>query len=135
MLHINNFKIVIKYIMNRDQIIDKIVTANPGVYVIFYSPACGYSINAIDLLRESDSYFKAYDIDNIRGGLNRVLSSLSNQANRVGFDIRHRTKPIIFIDGKFIGGHNELQQHIGQSKINNPVPYNRHDRHSRYNRR
>lgn len=93
-------------------IIKKILDADPNTYVIFFTYDCFYSIKALDLLRQSGEKYKGYDIDTIDGGLTKLLKVLNEQKKIINFDPNHRTKPIIFLNGKFIGGYDDLKKYL-----------------------
>ena len=75
-----------------DEIIGKITKADPNYYIIFYVPECGYSQNALKLLANQN--FKGYDINKIPGGFDTLLKTLSNNAELLGYNKQHKTKPI-----------------------------------------
>jgi glutaredoxin len=86
--------------------IDKIIN-NKNIFTIFYSPHCYYSIKAIELLKKKKVIYKKYNLDNI-GGLSYVINKIIKNKDLIYFDINHKTKPIIFYNGKFIGGYSNL---------------------------
>jgi glutaredoxin len=86
------------------------------VYIIFYSDSCGYSTNALELLRNNKLKYKGYEIENIPGGFNFLLSKLKSNKQITNFDENHTTRPIIFYKGKFIGGYTELSNHVSKNK-------------------
>jgi glutaredoxin len=88
--------------------ITKIKTAPKDTYVIFYVKECPYCQNALALLEKSGVNCKGYNIHDIKGDMLALLSVLNTNANEIGFDKGHKTKPIIFYNGKFIGGYTEL---------------------------
>lgn len=51
---------------------------------------------------------KGYDIEKINGGINVLLNCLIKKKNLTNFNPMHKTRPIIFLNGKFIGGYDEL---------------------------
>lgn len=85
---------------------------NNNNYIMFYSPSCGYSMKALELLKNKNVKFKAYKIEKINGSLNGLLNSLNNNHLLDNYNSTnntiHRTKPLIFYQGNFIGGYNEL---------------------------
>lgn len=89
-------------------IIDKIINANKNTFVIFFVSDCGYSQSALQLLRQNKLAYKGYDISKIDGGMSELLSVLHNNSQKIAYDINHITKPIIFFNGKFIGGYDKL---------------------------
>lgn len=95
-----------------DKIIKKILDASPETYVIFFDYGCRYSENALDLLRKSGSKYKGYQIIDIDGGLSYLTDMLSKHADMFQFDLDHKTKPVIFLNKKFIGGYSELSNLI-----------------------
>lgn len=82
------------------------------IYVVFYIPTCGYCQETFKLLNNYKLAYKGYNINNIRGGFQRVYDNLSKQKDITGFDLTHKTKPIIFYKGKFVGGFTELRKKI-----------------------
>lgn len=102
-------------------IIEKILQNNDK-YIIFYVDSCPYCRGALDLLRSHNVRYKGYNIDNINGGMEYVLNSLNEYRDLINFDPSHRTKPIIFNNGKFLGGMSELKQYL----MNNNVPPRQH---------
>lgn len=95
-----------------NKIIKKIINAKPGTYVIFFVYECRYCERALNLLRRENVLYKGYNIDEITGGMPKLLSVLNENAKLIGFDPTHQTKPIIFLNGKFLGGANELVAHF-----------------------
>jgi len=94
---------------------DKIIKAilkNKDKYVIFYSDWCGYSMKAIELLKDNKLPFCGYKIDKI--GMDKLLNSLIKNKVKVKFDEKHKTRPIIFKYGKFLGGYTELYNSINK---------------------
>lgn len=88
---------------------------NKDIYIVFYSKSCPFCVKAIDLLKDKDLAYKKYNLDKIRGGLQRVLEELSKNKDRTEFDPDHKTKPIIFHKGKFVGGYTELANSLDVS--------------------
>ena len=80
-----------------------------NLFLIFYSMSCGFSVNAINLLKEKNVSFKGYDIDKIKGGIDKILYYFNQHKNITGFSESHKTKPIIFYKGKFVGGYSDLK--------------------------
>ena len=98
-----------------DPIIAKILNAMPNVFVIFFAYGCQYCNAALQLLREMNLNYKGYDISKIPGGLPTLLSIFRNNANTINYDVNHQTKPIIFLNGQFIGGYRELSNIVGNN--------------------
>ena len=76
-------------------------------YIIIYSPWCGYSMNALNLLRSSNAKYKRITFENC-GGKDKVIKILSSIPS-LKYDTKHLTRPIIIKDGLFLGGYKELQ--------------------------
>lgn len=91
------------------------VLENSDKFIIFYSDWCRFSMDAIELLKKSGKPFKGYKIDGIKGGMDRILASFNNNKDKLEFDTTHRTRPIVFYKGKFIGGFTELKKLIESS--------------------
>lgn len=95
------------------QIIQKIME-NSDKFVIFYTPNCVYSVNALNLLREANVGYKGYDINNINGGISRLLKTFNDFSDEIQFNPQHRTRPIVFYQGKYLGGYQELNDFLNQ---------------------
>lgn len=93
-------------------IVQKITGADPGTFVLFYVPECPYCQRALSTLRERNLPFKGYNINNISGNMPRLLQVLTTYSNLTGFNPYHTTKPIIFINGKFVGGMDDLAKYL-----------------------
>ena len=92
-----------------DKCINKI-TNNKDKFIIFFSEWCRYSMDAIDLLKQNKYPFKGYKIDKINGGMQRLLNAFKKNKKIIKFNEHHSTRPIIFYNGKFIGGLQELKE-------------------------
>ena len=90
-----------------DKFIEKIIL-NSDKFIIFYSDWCRYSTDAIKLLKTKHQPFKGYKIDKINGKLDRLIASFTNGKEKINYNINHTTRPIIFYQGKFVGGLAEL---------------------------
>lgn len=103
-----------KYIKDKDPIYRKITDADG--YVIFYSEWCGWSMKAVKLLEDSGVKCKGYIIEKIDGKLPFLLNRLNINSKEFEFNKDHETRPLIFKDGKFIGGHDALVDHLKYMK-------------------
>ncbi|XWV25660.1 glutaredoxin [Tupanvirus deep ocean] len=99
---------------NTNPVINKIIDAEPNTYIIFFVYSCPYSMRALELLREKNVKYKGYDINNLEGGMIKLLEVLNENSELTNFKSTHRTKPIIFINGKFLGGYDSLRDHFNQ---------------------
>lgn len=100
---------------NKEKCLDKItskIMENDDYFVIFYNDWCGFSMNAIELLKEHNCSFKGYNIDKICGKMDSLLISLLRTKKITNYDPKHKTRPIIFHKGKFVGGYTELQIYL-----------------------
>ena len=97
---------------------------NKDIFIVFYSDWCPYSVKALELLKNNKRSFKAYKIDKIRGGMDRLLDNLKRQSKMTQFDKDHTTRPIIFLKGKFIGGHDDLVTHLDMTTPTTETQYN-----------
>ena len=88
-----------------------------NIFIIFYSSSCKFCVDAINLLKTNNLSFKGYNIDNIKGNKNRLLHYLKQQKTITSFNENHKTIPIIFYKGKFIGGCSDLKLYL--DKLNN----------------
>jgi len=96
-----------------DKINKKIIQyKNDDIYIIFYTPSCSYCQRTLALLDKYNLKYKGYNIDNIRGNIRRVIDSLIKYKSITNFQETHKTKPIIFYKGEFVGGFTELQSKL-----------------------
>jgi glutaredoxin len=86
--------------------------ANTKKYIVFYSNWCKYSVGALNLLKEKKLSYKSYQIDKVEGGLEKLLEDFKQNKDKIGFDIKHKTRPIIFKSGRFIGGYDDLVKRL-----------------------
>jgi glutaredoxin len=78
-------------------------------YIIFYKKTCIYCENALELLKRKNLNYRSYNVEKI-GGIQTVLENLKANKSQLNFDVSHKTVPIIFKHGKFIGGFTELNK-------------------------
>ena len=101
-------------------IIKKILDAEPDTFVIFFVEECPYCQKALWLLRKNEKVkYKGYNIHDIEGGMPELLKVLNANADIIGFNEYHRTKPIIFLNKKLIGGCDSLIKYFDANKLNN----------------
>lgn len=78
---------------------------------IYYSPECPYCKNALSLVKQRSKSLKLninnYNINEFGGKLN-VIKQLHTH-NFLKKCNENMTVPIVFIDGKYIGGFSELK--------------------------
>lgn len=87
-----------------------------NIFIIFYSPHCRFCINAMKLLKDNNLSFKSYNINHIKNGLQRLLHYLNTHKIITQFNEKHKTIPIIFYNGKFIGGFSDLALYLDKSR-------------------
>ena len=90
----------------------KAILNNDVDYVIFYSDWCCYSMNAINLLKSKKVKFAGYIIDGLDKSMSELLDDFIKNKELLDFDVKHRTRPIIFKNGKFLGGYTELKKDL-----------------------
>tara|TARA_B100001996_G_scaffold285566_1_gene225858 strand:+ start:266 stop:514 length:249 start_codon:yes stop_codon:yes gene_type:complete len=80
-------------------------------YTLYIKPTCPYSIKAKQLLKQNNEKVVIYNVDKY-GGIDNVYNQLESK----GFlhNIKRRTVPIVFEDGKYIGGFSELKIYYNQ---------------------
>lgn len=93
-------------------ILDKITNNNHDTYIIFFKESCPYCNRALHTLRESNVKYKGYDINKINGNTHRLLELFNKHKDLIQFDSSHETIPIIFFNGIFIGGYDQLLKHL-----------------------
>lgn len=90
-----------------DKLYKKIVK-NSNKVVLFGLSYCGYCKSAIKFLKKKDVPFKYYQIDKYYDVFFYILNKLIEVHPELAFDTNHKTFPVIFINGKFIGGYSDL---------------------------
>jgi glutaredoxin len=80
-------------------------------WVILYSPWCKFSKDALALFKSSNITPSTIDIEHIDGSLNEIRTELSNQ-NSIQFPFEYSTRPMIFLNGRFLGGFQELKDYF-----------------------
>jgi glutaredoxin len=92
--------------------LDELVqTIKSSDLVILYSPWCGYSKNALQLLNKNHISHTSIDLDHIGATMDGIRDRLSKE-KFLQFPASYSTRPMIFIKGKFIGGYNELKDRL-----------------------
>lgn len=85
-------------------------------FTIFMSPNCPYCVDAIKLLKylnqRTNVSLSIIDFAQFPDNKATVLNFLKNNKHMYNFDINHTTRPIVFYNGKYIGGYNELKNFI-----------------------
>lgn len=78
-------------------------------YVIFWIPSCPYSVSAIQALQDkaTDNYVSYTQKPAVKEELMGALRAIGES---IDFPIRHRTWPVVFYQGKYLGGSEELQR-------------------------
>jgi len=81
---------------------------NKDYFVIFGLSYCQYCKNAKIFLKENNQKYKYYEIDQFYNTFLNTLKQTQHKYPNINFDIKHKTFPIIFYKGKFIGGYTDL---------------------------
>jgi glutaredoxin len=90
---------------------DVILKIKTKEYVILYSPWCSYSRSALGLFKNYGIVPEKIDIETVNGSINEIRSALSNDRN-ISFPSNFSTRPMIFHNGKFVGGYDELIDYL-----------------------
>ena len=85
--------------------------AKDDLFIIFYSDWCPYCKKTFQLLKQTNQKYKGYDIDKI-GGMDKLLEKLKAGKSKTHFNKSHKTRPVVFYKGKFIGGYDDLKLFI-----------------------
>ena len=84
---------------------EKITAGTPDdKFVIYWSPDCKYCVKALALLREQ----RAMHADVMITDFPALLKKMQGR-----IPASHKTKPIIFLNGKFLGGYTDLAKYFG----------------------
>jgi glutaredoxin len=90
---------------------DLVHTIKSSELVILYSPWCGYSKNALQLLNKNHISHTSIDFDHIGATMDGVRERLAKEKS-IRFPASYSTRPMVFMNGKFIGGYNELRDQL-----------------------
>lgn len=86
---------------------------NYDLFVIFYMKGCPFCQEALDTLEQKDRSYKAYQIERSPvDKLPKLLGCLHQNSSATGFSTNHKTVPIVFYQGKFIGGLDKLKKYL-----------------------
>lgn len=91
---------------------DMISSIKTNEWTILYSPWCGYSKSALQLLKSNKISHQAIDIENIHGSIVEIRTALSRDKT-IEFPYDYSTRPMIFHNGKWLGGFTELKEYLG----------------------
>lgn len=86
--------------------VDKILNAEKDVYVVFYDPGCPWCRKALSAVKDKKH------INILISSMPALLKELNARASEINFKASHRTKPLIFYNGSFIGGFTELDKFL-----------------------
>jgi glutaredoxin len=90
--------------------IDKVIQSIKNKkYVILYSSWCGYSRRALQHFSSKGKKPLAIEIENIQGSIQDIRKRLASEKS-FNFPYGYSSRPMVFIDGKFIGGYDELSK-------------------------
>lgn len=88
----------------------ELVKKNKNKYVIFHRIDCFFCKEAIKLLKKKGIKNIRYKIDNKKGP--KYYIKQLGQDDTLKTDVNHKTVPIIFKHGKFLGGYDELKKDL-----------------------
>jgi len=86
---------------------DKIVT-NKNFYIVFGIDKCSYCTKTIDWLYANNKSFKYYNIIKYRSIFINILKKINEYDPELSININHETFPVIFYNGKWIGGYSDI---------------------------
>lgn len=82
-----------------------------NIYVIFYMDGCPFSKGALEFFEKNKMSYKAYQITRMpHDKLPKLLNCLAESSAETGFKQSHKTLPIIFYQGEFVGGFSDLKK-------------------------
>lgn len=93
---------------NLDDKLYKKINKKNNKFIMFGLSFCGYSNAAIKYLKDKKIKFKYYEIDKYYDIFFKMLNQLVENHPELAFDTNHKTFPVIFLNGKFIGGYSNL---------------------------
>lgn len=88
-------------------------------FTIYQSPSCPYCRKALKQIKrlsaEHNIPYRNIDLNYVSGDLPSVLEYFKNHSKQYKFRQDHKTRPIIFLNGRFVGGASELSRLIEQT--------------------
>jgi glutaredoxin len=99
-----------KIISKAEQILEKI-KLNNDTFLIFGLSTCKYCSNALNFSKVNSLQYKYYEMDKYHELFISILNKLSELNSKLNIDPNHQTFPVIFYNGKFIGGYSELTKY------------------------
>ena len=84
------------------------------VYTLYIKNGCPYSMEALDILKnkkQRNVTIKVYDVNNYNGTIDTINNLKKHKF--IPKNSQHKTVPIIFHNGKFIGGCSDLKKRLG----------------------
>jgi glutaredoxin len=104
----------IEYIFN--SILNEIINAPSNFFIIFTSKKCIFCTRAKELLSYNNCVGLDYDIEDcIPGGIKGLFQFLKENSKLLKFPKKYNTIPIIFVNHKFLGGFEELQNYLDKN--------------------
>jgi glutaredoxin len=89
------------------QMLEKI-KFNNDTFLIFGLDSCTYCKKTLEFVNKNSLQFKYYSMDKYYPIFIPILQKLSELDNKLNIDQSHRTFPVIFYNGKFVGGYSSL---------------------------
>ena len=89
----------------------KITNENKEI-VMFGLSDCIYCKKTLQLLKKNKITYKYYSIDDYFNLFFKVLVEVAKYFPNFEINIDHKTVPVIFYKGKFIGGFTEISQYL-----------------------
>lgn len=83
-------------------------------FTIYQTPTCPYCQKAVQVLNRLANQVPVKNIilEDIDGNLPATLNYFNKNGTKYSFNHDHKTRPLIFFNGKFIGGLQELMRFI-----------------------
>lgn len=111
-------------------IIDAIKKAPSNTFVIFYTMDCGYSMRALEYMEKNNISYIKKNIYAIKfksknaqkqypsdANMNLLLQVFTKNKLQLNYNILHKTRPIIFYNGLFIGGYDDLINFVNENRL------------------
>jgi len=80
------------------------------IYQSPYCPHCQRATKTLERLKQGYNIpVKNVVLEGVQGNLQSVLKFFNQHKHYYNFDSSHKTRPVIFYNGDFIGGNQELE--------------------------
>lgn len=96
------------YLYSKKEFVGGGAQSHDAEFVIYYSYDCPFCLKALQLLKDNHAAYEAIEITDLQNTLKLLGNKLPSS---------HKTKPIIFLRGKFLGGYTQLAEYYKRKSV------------------